>query len=1219
MKKHVSFPNTVSSIFLIIVILFSTSYISIAQKQNIADEFLQQSDYLPGVITIKVKEDIGPFEYQKSNVSFGINSLDELVQQFSISALNKRFKHKPIPKNAGLPALDRIYKVEFPEDLNSWSVANAFAKDPNIEYAEPIFIHHTSEIPDDPMYVSQQHLPQIMASEAWDIHKGENGSEEVVVAIVDSGTDWLHPDLNENTWQNLGEDADGDGATLEYNGSEWVRDPDDLNNIDDDNNGYVDDVIGWDFHEEITINNGSNPDPLWNQGSFEHGTHCAGIAAGRTGNGIGISSVSWNIKHMAVQTANGVGTSIAYGYEGIIYAAELGADIISNSWSGPNYSEAAKEVIEYATALGCIVVVAASNDNSNLPQYPGSYPGAISVAAVNSDDTRASFSNYGPHVDIAAPGVGILSTVTSGGYASWNGTSMATPMVSGLLGLVKSFYPSWTNEELINQVIGTTDDIDELNPEYENLLGDGRINAYHALVDENVIPQQELELEFISYSVEENNGNGMIEPGEAVNFNLVLKNWSHLVSSENVIFTLSTFDPDITITSPTVIGFVPADSEFEIENAFEFTVNEGAPTKEVTFFVEVTGDVDITFGKEFQMKALVAPSGIFVWDGIKNGIDHSGSYITQYLQEEGLDVVYSDTYPHSFAGFDAVFLSFGNAGENVTQSVLFDYSHSLIIQEYLETGGYLYIEGMAVMGIPGYLDWENSVDFWNLFGVSSASFAFNANPINSLEGQDETMTEGMVFTGSNQANSWYIDNVIPASGSIIPFYEDNYGNVSVYNEGSFGQKTFYFGYSLADLIDADPHSSRYHVLTKIMNFFGFTTGNDYVVANFATDEAEVLPGDEIQFTDWSFSDEGYEVESWAWDFDEDGVIDSEEQNPFWTYEAGGNYDIMLIVSNGSLVDTLVRENAVLVRSGIFVYEGAEDGVDQSGTFIKDYLMNNGYEVVYANQFPSTFNNFDAVFASYGSGFYTSPELNNSMVNTLKSYMQAGGNVYLEGAQAMGNIQSGSALFWLMFGLDDVNNGSTNSINLLQGQEGTIMEGLAFNSSNQFDVNNIDIYETNPELSSSLTAFIESDYGAVAVQFDGADLFGQKTFCLSYSIANLDDGNNPNTREEVLSRILDFFFNPVGVDDYASLFESIKYYPNPASDKVTISVNLAQESLVNIEVYDIAGKKVMVLPERKYAAGNQSIVLKTDSFLPGAYFIRVLTSTKSYSGKVLIAR
>ena len=147
--------------------------------------------------------------------------------------------------------------------MNVPEVAAAFAADPNIEYAEPVYVYHASEIPDDPMYNNQQHLPQIMAAEAWDIHKGEDGTEEIVIAIIDTGVDWLHPDLTANTWQNLGEDADQDGVTLEYNNWVWERDPDDLNGIDDDKNGLIDDVIGWDFHESMTIGDGSNPHPTW--------------------------------------------------------------------------------------------------------------------------------------------------------------------------------------------------------------------------------------------------------------------------------------------------------------------------------------------------------------------------------------------------------------------------------------------------------------------------------------------------------------------------------------------------------------------------------------------------------------------------------------------------------------------------------------------------------------------------------------------------------------------------------------------------------------------------------------------------------------------------------------------------------------------------------------------------------------------------------------------
>ena len=147
-------------------------------------------------------------------------------------ATTKRFRHRPIPKHSGLPDLGRIYKIEFPADRNAWEVARAFAADLNVEYAEPIPLQYGTDTPDDPLYASQQHLPQIMASEAWDIHKGEDGTEEIVIAIIDSGVDWLHPDLTDNLWQNIGEDADGDGVTIEFTINGWELDPDDLNGIE---------------------------------------------------------------------------------------------------------------------------------------------------------------------------------------------------------------------------------------------------------------------------------------------------------------------------------------------------------------------------------------------------------------------------------------------------------------------------------------------------------------------------------------------------------------------------------------------------------------------------------------------------------------------------------------------------------------------------------------------------------------------------------------------------------------------------------------------------------------------------------------------------------------------------------------------------------------------------------------------------------------------------
>jgi len=1162
-------------------------------------------EFIPGTIVIKVKKGIGPFEKQDRSIHFNVESLDEKVIKFDVKKLEKRFKHKPIPENSGLPDLSRIYRIEFPESQNVHKVAKEFATDTNIEYAEPVPIYHADEIPDDPLYGSQQHLPQIMAAEAWDIHKGEDG-DEVVVAIIDTGVDWLHPDLTENCWQNLGEDADGDGVTLEYNDSVWERDPDDLNGIDDDGNGFVDDMIGWDFLEFDETGDGSNPDPKWGAPDYQHGSHCAGIAAGRTNNSVGISSVSYNVKYLPLQIDDG--EHLIYSYDGIIYAAENGAHIISNSWGGGGYSQANQEVIDYAVGLGSIVVASAGNGNTSDSHYPSGYIGCISVAAVNPDDTRASFSHYGIGVDIAAPGVSILSSVTNNGYASWDGTSMAAPMVAGLLALIKSFQPAWTNDQLVEQVIGTVDNIDDINPGYEKALGSGRINAYHALVDEEVEVPQELRLEFLDFILEDDDGDGAIEAGETGTISITMRNFAHLVSDDNAVFTLSSVDPAITVTTGSVSAAIPADSVFEIDNAFQFEVATGAEPHIADFIIEVSSDLPVIYGSETEIAALVGPSGFFVWEGDPNTPDYSGAYIRDFLEARGHEVFYSNHYPHSLAGFDAVFLSFGNIDESQDKGTGLKYAYTIPIQEYLEQGGTLYTEGSPFLSLPAYLDYPNGDEFAGLFGVDSMIPTFSENPISKLTGLDGSFCEGMIFNASNQQYNWYIDKIIPAENATTPFEEEDYGNVSIYNEGEYGQKTFHFAYSLAELVDEDPHSSRYNVLINVLDFFGYPEGEGYVVANFTADQTEGEPDIEIQFTDWSLADEGYEVLGWAWDFDEDGEPDSYDQNPLWTYSEGGVYDVTLVVYGDEDTDTLVKIDFITVRSGVFVFEGQENANGYSGTFIRDYLENHWYDNIgYTNNFPASLEGYDAVFLSFGNTGMRSTQLTNSMANTIKDYCLNGGKVYIEGGDALNSFKSSS--LWI-FGLTDAENGIKNDIDNLIGQEDAITNGLVYNSTNQLSIRSIDTYNVYDIFPGSKEAFYESDYGVVAVEFDGTQVNGQKTFCMSYALADLEDGEGINTRDELLKRIIDFLRVMVGIEEQIieESMDKLKVYPNPATDQLTLEFSLEQKSTVVIEIFDLSGRKVSEM-SNNLNEGIQRIDYNVNGYSSGVYYVRMLAGEK----------
>ncbi|HPP79045.1 S8 family peptidase, partial [Methanospirillum sp.] len=288
----------------------------------------------------------------------------------------------------------------------------------------------------------------IKAPLAWG---ATTGSSSVVIALIDTGVDYTHPDLSSNIWQNPGE----------Y-----------LNGADDDGNGYIDDIRGWNF---VSKNN----DPMDDNG---HGTHCAGTMAAVGNNGIGVTGVTWNAKIMPLKFLDSKGSGYTSdAISAILYATQKGVPLISCSFSGPGESQALKEAIDSSSAL---FICAAGNAGANsdiTPQYPAGYPSSqiISVAASTYQDTLASFSNYGvSSVDIAAPGVSIYSTTKSGGYSYLNGTSMAVPYVTGTAALLKARNPSISTAQMKSKILGSCDVLASLSGK---VATGGRLNAAKAL------------------------------------------------------------------------------------------------------------------------------------------------------------------------------------------------------------------------------------------------------------------------------------------------------------------------------------------------------------------------------------------------------------------------------------------------------------------------------------------------------------------------------------------------------------------------------------------------------------------------------------------------------------------------------------------------------------------------------------------------------------------
>ena len=332
-------------------------------------------------------------------------------------------------------------------------------------YAERVPIFYLSHTPNDLGANSnnnQWHLYKIKAQEAWEYSRG---SRQVKVAIVDDAMQITHPDLTNNVWVNPGEIAN--------------------NGIDDDQNGYVDDVNGYDV-------GGNDNNPMPNYNNFSHGTHCAGIAGATTNNNTGIASIGYNITLIPVKcttTGQTNTTSIPRGYQGITYAVAAGADIISCSWGSISGGNTGAQVIQLAQSKGAVVVAAMGNDYNEQRQYPASYSGVISVAATANNDSKATYSNYDTTTVISAPGNYLNSTLTNSTYGSQSGTSMATPLVAGLFGLMKSHMLGIEVDDLKNCLINSTDNIDALNPTYAGKLGSGRINAERSLQCVDAIKQ----------------------------------------------------------------------------------------------------------------------------------------------------------------------------------------------------------------------------------------------------------------------------------------------------------------------------------------------------------------------------------------------------------------------------------------------------------------------------------------------------------------------------------------------------------------------------------------------------------------------------------------------------------------------------------------------------------------------------------------------------------
>jgi subtilisin family serine protease len=460
-----------------------------------------------GAIIVKLRDSGDPARPPGAIARATASAIDEVGRRFGVVRVDTLF---PSASGKAPPAsLAHVLRVVVPDGVGPTDLEAAYAAVDGVEYVEPDYLLSLFEVPDDPYFAEQwalrntgqshyhvlripganndsltisQGLPGADIQAAAVLEHPPDAASTAVVAILDTGVDIDHPDLAGRLWINPGEIAG--------------------NAHDDDHNGFVDDVYGWDCSGDMLVvssNIKGDRDPSDRHG---HGTHCAGIVGAVTGNGLGIAGVASPCRIMAVKMFPAAFISVAA--RALVYAADNGADVINMSWGGPWYSRTLKEALDYARARGVVLVAASGNDGTDVPLYPAAYPGVIAVSATDDHDRVTDFSTIGLHIDLAAPGQSILSLradytdmyaenyepyvhVIHQIYYLASGTSMAAPHVAAAAAWLEAVSPGLSPgraEEILKQ---SADDLvdpygrGDFMPGWDPYSGTGRLNLERAL------------------------------------------------------------------------------------------------------------------------------------------------------------------------------------------------------------------------------------------------------------------------------------------------------------------------------------------------------------------------------------------------------------------------------------------------------------------------------------------------------------------------------------------------------------------------------------------------------------------------------------------------------------------------------------------------------------------------------------------------------------------
>lgn len=524
-----------------------------------------QPDVRPGYLYVEFAER----DVQISSGKTGYAIFDEVAARYGVQSIEKAFPFLDVvAANRTLTpeaeSLRNIYKANYTGPYAPTLVASELSRDPAVVLAEPQPLYRVTRegnaIPNDARYDRQREvMERHQFPDAWDVVKGEQGS--ALIAVVDEGTFWQHEDLRDNLWTNPNEIPN--------------------NGVDDDGNGFVDDVHGWNFRDD-------GPDVYGNGVNASHGTAVSGAANAVTDNSIGIAGAAWNAKLVPIHTGCRDSEFFCFTDQGVMYAAIIGADIINCSFGGSVSSETSRRVYEAAFAEGALTVAAAGNEGMNVdsnPSYPSGYRVNLSVGGTSGTSDTNIF-NYGRTVNVFAPGRFVNVTSPNNGYGASSGTSFAAPLTAGLAALVKTAFPNFSPGQIREQIRMTAESIDEANPSLQGRMGRGRINAVRA-VTENV--RWAVRLTNASYTNQD--GSDKIVSGDQVGIRATFEN-VHGDASDISIALRTNESYMRSLSEPVAVASLARGDSVTLE--FMFQVTSNAPSnRRAELFTEINDGVVI--------------------------------------------------------------------------------------------------------------------------------------------------------------------------------------------------------------------------------------------------------------------------------------------------------------------------------------------------------------------------------------------------------------------------------------------------------------------------------------------------------------------------------------------------------------------------------------------------------------------------------------------------